>query len=138
MDTSGGQSGSGVWERDGDEVKVVGIHVRGGVSENEATRITEPLYRHVRALMDAEEAGPTRLKARYDLVLGAWNATDLEPDEYVAYEFDYDPPEGPRARRKARLRIQVKKGWALVIRPDGTLDSFCRHYLDAGAGLDAR
>ena len=40
IDTNAGQSGSGVCFREGDDVYVVGVHVRGGKNYNEATRIT--------------------------------------------------------------------------------------------------
>lgn len=44
IDTAGGQSGSAVWLRRGDQRLVVGIHTNGSPGGNSATRITKPVF----------------------------------------------------------------------------------------------
>jgi V8-like Glu-specific endopeptidase len=47
--TIGGQSGAPVWDKDGEDRFVVGIHNYGDVSGNSATRITNEVYDNIEA-----------------------------------------------------------------------------------------
>ncbi len=49
IDTAGGQSGSPVWQRQGAQRTVVGIHTNGAQSGNSATRITQPVFANLMA-----------------------------------------------------------------------------------------
>jgi V8-like Glu-specific endopeptidase len=45
--TVGGQSGAPVWDKNGDQRSVVGIHTTGDVSGNRATRITDEVFDNI-------------------------------------------------------------------------------------------
>ena len=47
IDTWGGQSGSGIWTKKGSDHMVVGVHVRGGVHENEGIQLTQDRYEQI-------------------------------------------------------------------------------------------
>lgn len=49
IDTAGGQSGSPVWRKKGNQRYVVGIHTNGSSSGNSATRITKPVFNNIKA-----------------------------------------------------------------------------------------
>jgi V8-like Glu-specific endopeptidase len=48
IDTAGGQSGSPVWRKKGNQRYAVGIHTNGSSSGNSATRITKAVYKNIK------------------------------------------------------------------------------------------
>lgn len=48
VDTSPGQSGSGVWRREDQDIQVVGIHGYGGDRYNSGVRITDEVVKQVK------------------------------------------------------------------------------------------
>ena len=52
--------------------------------------------------------------------LRRWNVDWLGYGEYAAYEFNLTPSEVSKKRLKAKVKIQVKGGYALIERPDGS------------------
>jgi V8-like Glu-specific endopeptidase len=53
IDTAGGQSGSPVWRKKGNQRYAVGIHTNGSSSGNSATRITKPVFDNIKAWKQA-------------------------------------------------------------------------------------
>jgi len=47
IDTAGGQSGSGVWYREGEDYYVCGIHQGGNLTFNQATLLTKGIYEQI-------------------------------------------------------------------------------------------
>ena len=124
LDAARGQSGSAVWIRDVDERYVVGVVSTETRSHNVAARITDEVFDTLDEWLGGEPGSvdppgnpppgtdywepiqiPTKLHAR------------LVPDEEVRYRFQVDQPV---RKLKFRLRGKRFRGFALVVRPDGS------------------
>jgi V8-like Glu-specific endopeptidase len=125
LDAARGQSGSAVWMREGDARFVVGVVSTETRSYNVAARITDEVFDTLDAWLGGEPSGnqppgggipdgvdywepvqiPTKLAAR------------LAPDAEVRYQFTIS---SPLSKMKLRLRGQRFRGFALVVRPDGS------------------
>jgi len=122
MDTAGGQSGSGVWEFDGENRWVVGIHTGSiGGTSNQAIRITENLFNNIQALNEGTEPEEPLFQGQSrDFRFRRWNVGWLNYGDYVAYEFELVPSASPKKLARAKVKFQTKGGWATIERPDGT------------------
>jgi V8-like Glu-specific endopeptidase len=125
LDAANGQSGSGVWLREGDERYVVGILSTETRSHNIAARITDDVFDTIDEWLGGDTTNdgsndgsppdgtdywqpiqiPTKLTGR------------LMPDEEVRYQFRVDEP---LQKIKFRLRRKRFRGFVLVVRPDGS------------------
>ena len=126
LDAAQGQSGSGVWLRDGGERYVVGVVSTETRNFNVAARITDEVFDTLDGWLGGTptSGGPSDGGGLPDgtdyyapIAIPAKLSGRLVPDEQVQYQFRIDQP---MQALKFRLRGQRFRGFALVVRPDGS------------------
>ncbi len=120
LDTSEGQSGSGIWV-DAGQPLVVGVVTSGNSTYNFGTRITESIFNLISAKEDGTAVQSSTFRGQFPFYYKRWNRAFTAYGEYVSFEFTVNEFIIPgRLLSSLKFKVGPKGAVATVYRPDGT------------------